>query len=266
MELTWDHTPLLSLFGFTLRYYGVLFFMTFIGAWFLLRWQVLRAGGPERDVDIFLFIGIAATWIGGRFVHMFFYEFAAFSADPSIFFQFRRGGMASHGSAIALVLAMWAFTRWRGLSAIEGCDRLTFSVALGTILVRIGNFMNSEIVGIKTDQTWGVRFPRFDHIDPAPLRHPSQLYEVVLGLIVMATLVLVDRAAGKEKRPRGLLISTMLIVYFSGRIGVEFFKEHQTAAALGVMTMGQMLSIIPLLIGVVGLIISLRKRIPSRWS
>ncbi len=265
MELTWDHSPLFSLLGFTFRYYGVLFFMTFIGAWFLLRWQVLRAGGAERDVDIFLGIGIAATWFGGRLVHMVFYEYASFSTDPWIFFQFKRGGMASHGSAIALVLSMWAFARWRGFSAVEGLDRLTFSVALGTILVRIGNFMNSEIVGRVTDQTWGVRFPRFDHIDPAPLRHPSQLYEVLLGVIVMLTLVAVDRAAGKEKRPRGLLVSTMLVVYFSGRIAVEFFKAHQSMEAASFLTMGQLLSIIPLIIGIIGLVVSLRKRIPSRW-
>src|SRR5690606_14746608 len=137
------------------------------------------------------------------------------------------GGLASHGAVVGLIVAMWLFTKRRGVPFLEGADRFAFSAALGATLVRLGNFFNSEIVGRKTDGDWGVRFPHFDG-DNAPLRHPSQVYEVVVGLFVMLCLYWVDRWAGKEKRPRGLLISVFFALYFAGRFTVEFFKEYQT--------------------------------------
>ncbi|MEZ4462589.1 MAG: prolipoprotein diacylglyceryl transferase [bacterium] len=266
MQWVWDQSPLFQVFGHTFRYYGVLYFITFVGAWFLMRWQVVRAGGPDTDADRYLVFGMIATWVGGRLGHMVFYDFAAFSHNPWIFFEFKRGGLASHGAAVALAISMWVFSKWRHVSFIEGCDRVSFSVALGTILVRVGNFMNSEVVGRVTDQTWGVRFPRYDHVDLAPLRHPSQIYEVVLGCVLMASLVLADRLAGGEKRPRGLLISVMLTVYFAGRFVVEFFKERQALADDSFFTMGQILSFIPFAVGVVGLVLTFRFRTPAGWG
>ncbi len=134
-------------------------------------------------------------------------------------------------------------------------------------MVRIGNFFNSEIVGRVTNQTWGVRFPRYDQNPDAPYRHPSQLYEVGLGLFVLLVLYIVDRVAGKEKRPRGLMVSTFFIVYFGGRFFIEFFKELQVESIEKVVgyTMGQILSLPCFLLGVVGLIMSLKKRVPVGW-
>jgi hypothetical protein len=147
---------------------------------------------------------------------------------------------------------------------LEGADRFAFSAALGATLVRVGNFLNSEIVGRETHADWGVRFVKFDGAN-APLRHPSQLYEVALGLFVLLCLYLVDRAFGKEKRPRALLISVFFVVYFAGRFTVEFFKEHQTLPADHPLTMGQYLSIPAFLLGLYGLQWSLKTRQPVGW-
>ena len=118
---------------------------------------------------------------------------------------------------LGLAVAMYAYTRRRRQSFVEGCDRLAFSAALGAILVRVGNLFNSEIVGKRTGSSWGVRFPRYDgYLDP-PLRHPTQLYEALLGLGVLGLLLWADRRLGKERRPRGALIALFLAAYFSGR-------------------------------------------------
>jgi hypothetical protein len=153
------------------------------------------------------------------------------------------------------------------VSFLEGADRFAFSAALGATLVRLGNFFNSEIVGRKTDGSWGVRFPNFgpDAGNP-PLRHPSQLYEVAMGLFVMLCLYIVDKKAGEEKRPRGLLISVFFVVYFAGRFSVEFVKEYQKLPESSPLTMGQYLSIPAFLLGVYGVFWSLKHRVPAGWA
>ena len=179
-----------------------------------------------------------------------------------------RGGARQPRRAIGLLVAMYVFTKLRRQSFIEGCDRFAFSAALGSILVRIGNFFNSEIVGSRRpDSDWGVRFPRYDRFPNPPLRHPSQLYEVLLGLVVMATLLGVDRALGKEKRPRGVLISLFMALYFTGRFVVEYFKEYQPGEEAVGLTTGQWLSLIPAVARLPwGSWLSLNKRVPARWN
>ena len=127
------------------------------------------------------------------------------------------------------------------------------SAAAGAAAVRLGNFFNSEIVGRATDVPWAVQFVIYDRmmgLSPTP-RHPSQLYEFVLGIFVLISLYLADRRAGLEKRPVGLLSGMFLILYFGGRFLIEFFKEYQTdLKGAHALTMGQYLSIIPLMAGI----------------
>src|SRR6187402_888710 len=159
---------------------------------------------------------------------------------------------------------MYLFTRRHGVSFLEGADRFSFSAALGATLVRVGNFFNSEILGRPTNSDWGIRFPLADGAN-APLKHPTQLYEVALGLFVMLVLYLVDRRL-KEKRPRGLLISLFFLVYFAGRFVIEFYKDQQGFIAKdATITMGQYLSIPGFLLGVYGVQWSLRSKVPAGW-
>jgi hypothetical protein len=158
---------------------------------------------------------------------------------------------------------MFLYTRRRGIPFLEGSDRFSFSAALGATLVRLGNLLNSEIVGKQTDGTWGFRFPRFEK-DP-PLRHPSQLYEIALGLTVLGLLYLIDKRLGKEKRPRGALISSFFVIYFCGRFGIEFFKEYDGISPDSPLRMGQILSIPGILLGVYGLYWSFTRRLPAHW-
>jgi prolipoprotein diacylglyceryl transferase len=279
--VTWNVDPILihypewmPLPGDGLRYYSLLYVLVFLGGYKLLDWQIRRAGGREEDANDFVLYGVIAVLVGARFGHVFFYEWDTFVAklgsDPFWVFKIWQGGLASHGGTIGLLIAMYLFTKKRGQSFIEGCDRFSFSAALGSTLIRLGNLFNSEIVGKPTDGTWGFRFPRYDRgmaLDQVPLRHPSQLYEALLGVTVISSLYLMDRALGKEKRPRGAMISLFFALYFTGRFLVEFVKENQSDFEAGmVLDMGQLLSVIPALAGFIGLAIALKRKIPAKWN
>lgn len=271
---TWDIDPILIRFpawlswlpGDGIRYYSLLYVGVFLGGYKLLDWQLRRAGGDPQDANDFVLYGVIAVLGGARMGHVFFYEWERFVRDPVWLFKIHEGGLASHGATIGLLVAMKLFTRLRRQSFIEGCDRFAFSAALGAILVRVGNFFNSEIVGRRTGADWGVRFPRHDRVPDPPLRHPSQLYEALLGLAVFAALLWADRALGREKRPRGALISLFMALYFTGRFVVEYFKEYQPGEAAAGLTTGQWLSLLPAALGYAGLYVSLERRVPARWG
>lgn len=273
--------------GDGIRYYSLLYVAVFLGGYRLLDWQIRRAGGSEEDASDFVLYGVIAVLGGARLGHVFFYDFDKFLEDPSMIYKIWEGGLASHGGTIGLLIGMWLFTKLRRQSFVEGCDRFAFSATLGATLIRVGNFFNSEIVGRPTDQTWGVRFVRHDG-EAGILRHPSQVYEALMGVAIMAALYFTDRALGKEKRPRGVLISMFFALYFTGRFIVEYWKDYQEwAMCIGpgcpetfvrglsairaitdatLLTEGQLLSVIPALAGYVGLYIALKKRVPSGWN
>jgi len=248
-----------------IRYYSLLFVGVFLGGYALLNWQIKRGGGDEQDAGDFIVYGVLGVLVGARLGHVIFYDLDKALKDPEWILQIWTGGLASHGAVVGLITAMWLFTKRRGIAFLEGSDRFAFSAALGAALVRLGNFFNSEIVGIKTDQTWGVRFPRFEHTAAAPLRHPSQLYEFALGMLVLLALYIADKRWGKEDRPRGALISLFFALYFPGRFLIEYVKEHQVFPESAPLDMGQYLSIPGALIGFYGLWWSFNRRLPVGW-
>jgi prolipoprotein diacylglyceryl transferase len=276
-KFTWDIDPLLIHYpdwlsfmpGDGIRYYSLLYVGVFLGGYKLLDWQIRSAGGTEEDASDFVIYGVIAVLVGPRVGHVFFYEWERFLQEPSFIFMIHKGGLASHGGTIGLLVAMWLFTKRKRQSFVEGCDRFAYSAALGSTLIRIGNWFNSEIVGRKTDQTWGVFFPRYDQDAIEPVyRHPSQLYETAIGLFVLGSLYFADKKLGEEKRPRGVLISLFFALYFTGRFLVEFVKEYQTLptdSPVAPLTMGQLLSIIPAAAGYFGVYISLKKNVPAHW-
>lgn len=264
MEIVWDIAPTFELSGISVRYYSVFFALAFILSYPILRWQILRGGGKERVADQMLLGGIFAAIVGGRLVHVLFYQFRDVWADPSILFSYQGMGLASHGSALGLVLWTAFVARKHRAPVLDVLDRLAPSGALAAALVRLGNLFNSEIVGSLTDQTWGIRFPYHDGLG-GPLRHPSQLYEFGLGITVLGVLLVVDHRLG-EKRPRGLLTALFLALYFSGRIVVEFWKARQALDPDSVVSMGQLLSLAPALLGWVGVYGSLRHKKPAGFE
>jgi len=289
----WNLDPdLLHLGPLTIRYYGILFAMGLLLGYYLWRWQMTRARHNQVVSEKWLVWGVVAVLAGSRLGHCLFYEPEIYLRAPWKILEVWKGGLASHGATIGIIAALVGYA-WRyGFSVVEVMDRMAMPTCMGAIFVRLGNFMNSEIVGREWWGSLAVRFPRYDRINQEILesrmgkplgyvvqalpRHPSQLYEATGALVVFLVLLGVDRWLG-EKRPRGLMASIFLIGYFSFRFFVELLKEYQTLARMtvdpvarvihvhgtSVLTMGQWLSVPFVLIGVGFLVYSLKMRLPA---
>ncbi len=264
MEI-WNVDPVLFKLGpLQVRYYGVCFAVALLGGYLLWRWQILRSGRSEAVAERVLLPSVLAVVAGARLGHIFFYEPEIIAQNPLRAFYVWEGGLASHGAAIALVATLWWYSRREKIAMEEVSDRFAFSIAWAAAWVRIGNLFNSEIVGRVTTRDYGIKFPRFDGValENVPYRIPTQIYEAVMGFAVMGLLLWADRALGGEKRPRGMMIALCLILYFSGRFTVEFFKAQQGFVndSNSSLTMGQYLSLPFVAAGIVWLWSSLRRR------
>jgi prolipoprotein diacylglyceryl transferase len=293
---TWTVDPVLFhlpdfLGGRGIRYYGVLYAIALMGAFYIFQRQMLRGGHKKEVSDRFLTIGVVAVIVGARLGHCLFYGTKSnrwyYYENPIEILYFWEGGLASHGTAVALLLWMWIFAKRESMPFREVVDRVSMGIAWGAACIRLGNFMNSEIVGRVTDASVGVKFPlhhgdrglvkactqvcervssdvctfigdRCMDVTAVPWRHASQLYEVAMGLGMFIVLWITDRAFGGEKRPLGLLGSMFLAIYFTGRFLVEYVKEYQTLP--DGLTMGQWLSIPLVTIGLIGIVRALQKR------
>ena len=260
--LEWNLNPVIiefgpfDVFGLTfgprIRWYGLVFVLTILGAYYFWKRQMRRGGFDENMAQGFFMWGVLATILGARLGHCFFYNASYYLAHPGEIPAFWHGGLSSHGATAGLIAALVLYALRCRQPILEIMDRFAMSAAVGSAGIRLGNFLNSEIVGRVTAVPWAVKFLRYE--SPAQPRHPSQLYELAMGLAVLGLLILADRLAGKEKRPRALITGLFLTLYFAGRFCVELFKEYHIEALRGGLTMGQYLSIIPLACGVALLI------------
>lgn len=275
---TWDVDPILIPIAgaVQVRWYGVWFLLVFWLGYLLLRWQTRRAGRDDAVARGFVYWGAIGLVLGAWVAHRLFYEWETVRSHPLALLDVRHGisGLSSHGAAVGLMTAMWLYARRVGVPLGEMFDRFSFSAAVGATLVRIGNFFNSEIVGVAVGgghgAWWAVCLPRHDASPPwgsnLPVaRHPTQLYEAAIGLTVLAALVLVDRWAGGERRPRWLLAGTFLLTYFPLRIAVEYLKEPRDALGVGWNT-GQWLSLPFVVLGVIFVRWAFVDRLPASGS
>ena len=254
MAPVWNLDPIMFYvpgLGLPVRYYGLIFSLVFIGGFFLFNWQIRRGGGSEDESFGFILPGALGVVLGARFGHVFFYNFDKFMADPGWLFRIWEGGLASHGATIGLIAALWYHSRRWKRPFWDTCDCFSFSAALGAAMVRLGNFLNSEIVGKVTDSRFGIRFPLYDGLPPelTPARYPSQLAEFGLGIFILGFLFWLDVRLGRNKRPVGALSAAFLILYFTGRFLVEFIKERHGLVDNFILSRGQLLSLPGLALG-----------------
>lgn len=254
--LTWDLDPVMLQGSVPLTYYGLIFALTVVGGFLLWRWQ-MRRGGHADEVSAplmaYCLVGLVA---GARLGHCLFYDWQRSLDSPLFVLKVWQGGLSSHGATVGLVAALALYARRYRLPLAEVTDRFSFSAALGAATIRIANFLNSEIVGRPTGGSWGVRFPRHDRrlpLNRVPLRHPSQLYEAALGLTILGLLLVVDHRQGEQRR-NGLLSALFLVLYFAGRFLVEYVKERQALPLDFPLSMGQLLSLPPLALGLLWLV------------
>lgn len=237
----WQMNPtVLELGPVQIRWYGLLFLSGFYLGYFFLKWVTKKEGKNPEAIESLLIYSIVGTTIGARLAHCLFYEWDYYSQNLFEILQIWKGGLASHGGAAGLIIGVILFSRkFKEFPALWMLDRVGVATSLSAALIRLGNLMNSEIIGKPTDGTWGFIFERVDMIP----RHPAQIYEAVFYLFVWITGLLWYRKF-RFHPPNGLLFGWTIGVIFTFRIFIEILKENQEAFESDmVLNMGQILSI-----------------------
>lgn len=243
LAIEWSASPEIVQIGpITLRWYGLLFALGFLIGLFIVRRMFLAENAPEEWLDkCFMYI-VVGTILGARLGHVFFYDWDYYSQHLGEIPQIWRGGLASHGGAIGVITALWLFSRNVSKKPVLWIlDKVVVPTALAICFIRLGNLMNSEILGTPTDVSWAFIFERIDDVP----RHPVQLYESLTYLFSFFLLYYVYWYT--EKRHQlGFIFGLFLLLAFVSRIFNEMFKASQGGfeSAFGnAMTTGQLLSI-----------------------
>ena len=249
--LTWDLDPEIFKLGdtFALRWYGVCFASGFLIGFSIMKWIFKQEGKDEKELDSMCVALVVGTIVGARLGHCILYDFHHYMTHPLEVLQVWKGGLASHGGTLGVLIALWLFSRKRpDLPFGWVLDRVTVPTALAAALIRLGNFFNSEIVGTPSDVPWAVIFPRALVDNPMLPRHPAQLYESLGYLLTFGLMFLMYRKR-KALISHGWLAGWLLVCVFTVRFIVEFFKVRQAAFAEDwPISWGQILSV-PFVLG-----------------
>ena len=294
LSFTWNFYDGLDLGFYTLHYYSLMFVVAFGLGWIITKKIFDREGESVEKLDKLLVYVIVGTMIGARLGHVIFYQPELFKEDfVSVFLPIKLNphfeftgftGLASHGAAFAVIMAVIYYSKKViHRPVLWVLDRITLSVACGGIFVRLGNFLNSEILGRITsaDTATAVRFvqdkdlishgaairitgeenaakayqliqhdPRFtDILAKVPFRYPAQLFEAFGYVFVFAILFYMYWKTDARKH-HGLLFGVFLILLWSVRFLVEFVKESQGGFdSFGLLT-GQWLSLPFIAVGI----------------
>lgn len=286
LKITWNPSEGIDLGFFMIRFYSLMFVVAFALGWYLTKKIYDREGLSQEKLDKLFVYTVIATLLGARLGHVIFYQSELFVQDPlSVFlpiqtvpeFKFTGfAGLASHGAAIAILIAMYYYSKkilHKPLLWI--LDRIVIAISIGGVFVRIGNFMNSEIIGKPSgDFPLGVQFvhdeippyaavqttgidnpikaydalinnPQFaDILQSIPYRHPAQLYEA-FGYIFVFLICWFLYWKTEKRNQTGYIFGVFLILLFMVRFIVEFLKESQGGfeSWMGLFTTGQWLSI-----------------------
>ncbi len=291
LNIIWNPSEGIDLGFFVIRFYSLMFVIAFGLGWYIMKNIFERENESLENLDsLFIWI-VLSTLIGARLGHVLFYDWEYYRNNLlEIFLPFRftpnfeftgYQGLASHGAAISIIIAMYYFSKTiLNKPLLWILDRIVIAVASGAVFVRLGNFFNSEIVGKETTSSIGVRFirdqfsardavnatqlaspkdayhaiatnPQYaDLLQQVPAKHPAQLYEAFCYVFVFAILFfLYWKTEAREKS--GYLFGVFLVLLWSVRFVVEYVKESQGGfeSALGLLSTGQWLSIPFILIG-----------------
>ncbi|KTD67466.1 prolipoprotein diacylglyceryl transferase [Legionella santicrucis] len=230
------------------HWYGLMYLLGFVSAWLLAHWRSkhYKLDWTSEQISDLIFYAALGVIIGGRIGYMLFYDFPELVHNPLSLFKIWQGGMSFHGGLLGVVVALWIFAYRQSKPFWEIGDFIAPLVPIGLGAGRIGNFINGELWGRVTDMPWGIVY---SHVDNQP-RHPSELYE--FGLEGVCLFLLVWIYASKP-RPTGRVSAVFLMGYAVCRIIAEFFRQPDPQLgfiAFGWLTMGQILSIPMLLLGV----------------
>ena len=266
--VNWSVNPeIIGIGDLSLRWYSVLFVSGFILGWYIFKWFFKREGLPVTLLDPLLYTLLIGTIVGARLGHCLFYQpdyyLGSWEGFWEIFMPWK-GGLASHGGTIALIIAMVWFARHYGrkhdFDFLWILDHLAIAVCFAACFIRLGNLFNSEIYGDVTTLPWGFVFELRGETLP---KHPTQLYEAFSYLILGIVLILLYKYR-LPKMYRGTFIGLFFIGCFGSRFLIEFIKEPQVGFESEMaLNMGQWLSIPFVLLGIGLLIYSFVKKQPA---
>lgn len=260
LAIHWNVDPVMFNIGsFGLRYYSLGFLIAFVLGYIILT-RIYKFEKIHLDyLDSLIVYIFLAVLVGARLGHCLFYEpdyFLTSAHWTEMFWPFQDGqytgfqGLASHGAAVAILLALWIYWKKYRMNPVWILDRMVIVVALGGAFIRLGNLFNSEIYGVETTLPWGFVFEQNGETVP---KHPTQLYESLSYFTIFAvSLWYYIRKKGQFKT--GSIFGWWLVALFGMRLIIEFVKNDQVDFEAGmVLNMGQLLSL-PFIIG--GLVVA----------
>ncbi|MEI6852652.1 MAG: prolipoprotein diacylglyceryl transferase [Bacteroidota bacterium] len=249
LQITFNPSPILPIGSFEIRWYGVLFALGFFFAYTVLYLIFKKEKVSFKLLDWLTFYVFLAVLFGARLGHVFFYEWSYYKVHLSEIPKVWEGGLASHGAAIGIVIALIIYVRQFKVNLWWLFDRVAIVIPIAAAFVRFGNLMNSEIYGHVTSLPWGFIFLR-DHAAGLLPRHPTQLYEAFTYLSISALLWVLYQKNKGIIRP-GLFVGLFLVIMFTARFLIEFLKEVQVDFEKSMsIDMGQWLSIPFVLLGI----------------
>lgn len=251
--------------GLSVRWYGLLFAMSFIFGYIIMKKIFANEGLGEKLLDQLSTYMLVSTIIGARLGHCLFYEPSYYLSHPLEILKVWEGGLASHGAAVGIFIGLYIFARSNKKPVLWIFDRVAIIVALSGFFIRTGNLMNSEIFGDITSLPWGFIFTRY--YDPAlavDTRHPTQIYEALSYLVIFIFLYrLYWKQKGKTNN--GEIFGYFMILLFGVRFLIEFIKVPQVGFEETMfLNMGQILSIPLILMGFVMLWLAKKNKIKEK--
>tara|TARA_Y100000310_G_scaffold334155_1_gene413232 strand:- start:90 stop:869 length:780 start_codon:yes stop_codon:yes gene_type:complete len=237
---------LLSLGPLQIRYYGIIYVLGFVIAYFLINYIIKKKGLDitKDDVTDLLFYLLIGVILGARLFYVIVYNPKYFLVNPLDIFAIWHGGLSFHGGFIGVVIAVLIFCKKKKISFLRLADIIVIPLSIALALGRIGNFLNGELYGRITNVPWAVKFKGAEGF-----RHPSQIYESLKNLFIFSVLWTLN----KKNLPKGYLFSTFILMYSSLRFFVEFVRmpDSQLGFIIFGLSMGQVLSVIMFIGGLV---------------
>lgn len=277
LYVTWDVNPILVQLGpLAIRYYSLLFVAGFpLGYWMVAK-MYKRENKNTDLLEPLLYALLLGTIVGARLGHCLFYEPEYYLKNPVEILKVWHGGLASHGGAIGVLLAIWWYASRYGkknnFDFMWLLDRLVIAICFAGCFIRLGNLFNSEIFGGATTLPWGFKFPRSAqwvaeygpsvYPPDGAACHPTQIYEA-LSYLLLGLFLLWIYWKKSDKVYKGWIFGVFLIVLFGVRFIIEFIKNDQVSFESGMLfNMGQLLSVPFVLAGIIILVISYKKKRP----
>jgi len=206
---------LLNLGPIEVRYYGLLFALAFLIGYFIVKKLAHEFDLEIKQIENLTIYMLIAVVVGARLFNVIFYDLSYYLSNPIKIFYIWEGGLSSHGAIIAVILLVYFYTKKHKLSFYKIADLFVIPVALGAAFIRLGNFLNSELVGTLTKLPWGVKFNNNEG-----LRHPVQLYQSFYYIVTFLVLLL-----NRKNKKEGTLFWSFIFLDGIFRFITEFFKD-----------------------------------------